>query len=179
MATNDFEDEETTNLMDLITEIWGSEDEALGHLNSLVEEYNQELFDGKLPPVVVCIAPRWVLRGPLGTNTNGGARYEPSDTGTATIYLGVTTITSKKRASEVLAHEMVHHWENTIATDLDSYKYPARIDKMIERAFKNEQKRAHWRAAHSPRFIAKAYSLAKKIGLPVERLLWGQAGKKI
>ncbi len=67
-----FNDPELDELYSIITEIWGSEDQALEELDRIAKEYNRDLFDGQLPEVVVAIAPRWSLAGPMGADTEAG-----------------------------------------------------------------------------------------------------------
>ncbi len=167
-------DEELDELDRIVTENWGSEDQALEDFDRLAKKYNRDLFDDHLPEVVVTIAPRWILSGPMGTDTDAGATYEPSSSGQFYIHLGQMAIRSKESAAVVLAHEMIHHWEYTMATDSESEEYPLWIDELISQSYRDAKRERHWRSGHSKRFTAKANLVATKIGVHLRTLLYSR-----
>jgi len=132
------------------------------------------LFDDHLPEVAVSIAPRSFLDGPMGADTDAGAKYEPLSSGQFNIFLGPTVIRSKERATVALVHEMIHHWEYTVVTIWEPEEYPLWIDELISQSYRNVKKERHWRSGHSKRFIAKANSIAPKLGVHVGTLLSGR-----
>src|SRR5205823_5879441 len=109
----------------------------------------------------IAIVTRWMLAGPLGGSGSAAANYNPSSSGfPATIYLGHSAIGSKEGAAIIVAHEMIHHWEETIVTEFEETSYPAEINKIIAQWYGDTVGGKRWRAAHSDRFIAKAYAVA-------------------
>lgn len=167
--------EEIEKINRTLIEVWGSEERAYSELQALVAGYNRDLFDGKLPDVVVGIATRWLLAGPLGAGTDAAANYNPASSGLPpTIYLGNWAIASKERAALILAHEVIHHWEQTIATDSEETGYPAAINDIIKQCYSDAATERRWRAAHSDRFMAKAYAASLAKGWDIAKLLTGK-----
>jgi hypothetical protein len=80
-----------------------------------------------------------------------------------TIY--TTTPTNEDAARRVLAHYMLHHWENTVATGKDSDDYPAAVDEEISKGFPTGYRERAWRSFHSKRFISKACDVAKSLSI--------------
>jgi hypothetical protein len=88
--------EEIADITRTLVEVWGSEEQAYSDLQTLTLDYNRELFEGKLPQVVIGVVTRWVLAGPLGTSANAGANYNPASSGLhPAIYLGKSAIASR------------------------------------------------------------------------------------
>lgn len=140
-----------------------------------MSDFNRTLFDGKLPPLNIAIVTRWMLAGPLGTSENAAATYNPSSLHlSATVYLGRAAIVSKDRASIILTHEMIHHWEATVAKETEETNYPAEINKIINQIYGNTIDGRRWRAAHSNRFLAKANAVSIAKGWDIAQLLTGQ-----
>ena len=87
---------------------------------------------------------------------------------------GHSAIGSKEGAAIIVAHEMIHHWEETIVTEFEETSYPAEINKIIAQWYGDTVGGKRWRAAHSDRFIAKAYAVAGDKGWDIARLLTGK-----
>jgi hypothetical protein len=166
--------EEIERLLQTMSEVWGSEEQANIGLANQVAELNAIVFDGELPCVNVHVAPRSMLSGLFGADRNAAANYNPAyEDHAAYIFVGQSAIMSKDQARIILAHELVHHWEHTVSTDSDPSTYPNEIEMMIKHWFPDFKSEKKWRATHSNRFLAKAYLMSAEHGFELSRLLSG------
>jgi hypothetical protein len=105
---------------------------------------------------------------------NSGGDYEPAEENKpAEIGVFTSYLRDEHIARRVLAHEMIHHWENTVADNEASY-YPDGIDLEISKCFSDRERERRWRSGHSKRFISKAYSVADSLGILARVLLFGR-----
>ncbi len=155
-----------------ILEKWGSEDVAYEFLRKEFERINSDGFGGCLSVPHFQIKPIWLSRGLMGER-NSLADYEPAE-GNRPARIGIFTaaLLDDDRLRRVLAHEMIHHWEHAIADDQNT-GYPSQLDEMISDGFSDSVREDRWRRWHSPRFLSKAYSLAKLLDIVPRKLLFG------
>src|SRR5437762_14037728 len=145
--------DEVNEIEKTFIQVWGSQEQAYADLEALVSDFNRTIFDGKLPAVNIAIVTRWMLAGPLGGSRSAAPNYNPSSSGLpATIYRGHSAIGSKEGAAIIVAHEMIHHWEETITTEFEETSYPAEINGIIAQWYGDTVGGRIWRAAHSDRF---------------------------
>jgi len=168
------QDEEIKELTRLLNLVWGSEELAYERLNRLRDSYNCDLFNAMLSLVQVAFVPESFFTDLLGNRTSAGSRYEPASTYMeATICLGPRVLESTELAPIVLLHEMIHHWELTLAQDLYLFEYPSTVDVLIDRIFSDPIRARKWRATHSKRFLAKAHEISTKREIDLATLLYG------
>jgi hypothetical protein len=100
--------------------------------------------------------------------------YSENPTHGAECECGIFTnvLMDEDTARRVLAHYVIHHWENTLATDWDSEDYPASLDEEISKEFSTGYRERVWRSSHSRRFIAKACDVAKSLSIPAREVLF-------
>ena len=148
----------------LILEKWGSEKAVYAFLKKEFDRINRAAFGGSLEMPELQI-------GPMELNSTGNyapaQRYRP-----AVIGIYTSTLMDEDEARQVLAHYVIHHWENTLATDWDSEDYPASVDEEISNHFPTGYRERAWRSAHSKRFISKAYDVAKNLSIPAREVLF-------
>jgi hypothetical protein len=174
------DEEEIEGLLQTMSDVWGSEEQANAELRKQAASHNTNLFSGKLPQVDVCVVPRWMLSGPLGSGSDAAASYNPAyESRAGQIFLGQSAILSKERARLILAHELIHHWEQTVSTESDSNSYPAEIDTMIRQWFPESKNESRWRSAHSHRFLARAHLVSAEHGLGLSLLLSGRKSNEL
>ena len=76
---------------------------------------------------------------------NATGDYEPADRHQpAVIGIFNNVLMDEDAARRVLAHYIVHHWENTLATDWDSEDYPATVDEEISNEFSTGYRERAW-----------------------------------
>jgi hypothetical protein len=156
-----------------IFQIWQSEAAIYSFLNDEFTAHNCKIFDERLSPVRFQIKPMWLSHGLLGER-NSGADYEPAEKDWAAV-IGILTscLRDQEKTRRVLVHEMIHHWETTVATDDEASDYPDSVDAEIAEGFSDPDRERRWRNGHTKRFIAKAYSTAETLGFPTRSLLFG------
>ena len=160
--------------LEAVLEKWGSEDRAQECLKEEFNEINLKAFRGRLHLPRIWIKPMWLSKGLLGEQ-NAGGNYEPKEGNwLATISLFTAVLLEDDLRRRVLAHEMVHHWEPTIKEETESIDYPTSIDRTIAQRFSNPSGERSWRSRHSRTFIAKACCVARALGFPPEKLLFGK-----
>ncbi len=158
---------------DALIEKWGSEAAVYRFLDAEFERVNVAAFQSRLSAPHFQIKPMFLAHGLMGER-HSGADYEPAEIGKrAEIGIFTVIFQDEGKTSQVLAHELIHHWEHTVAAEKEPTDYPATVDAEISRGFSDPQREHHWRNGHSRRFIAKACQVAQILGLPVRKLLFG------
>jgi hypothetical protein len=158
---------------DAILRKWGSETAVYKFLKEEFERANASAFQGQLTLPKLQIKPMWLSSGLMGER-NSGADYEPAEQNRpAEIGIFTAFLLDEDRTRLVLVHEMIHHWEQTLATDDENEDYPASLAKEIKEGFSDPRRERSWRGVHSERFIAKAYDVAKLLSIPPRTLLYG------
>jgi len=146
-----------------ILEKWGSEKAVYAFLKKEFDRINRAVFEGSLE------IPEFLIK-PMEQNANGNYvaadRYRP-----AVIGIFVNVLKNEATARRVLAHYIVHHWENTLATDKDSEDYPDTVDQEISKEFSTGYRERLWRSTHSRRFMSKACDVAKSLSIPAREVL--------
>jgi hypothetical protein len=156
-----------------IFQIWQSEAAIYRFFDDEFTALNCKVFDGRLSPVRFQIKPMWLSHGLLGERNSGGD-YEPAEKDWAPV-IGIFTscLRDKEKTRRVFVHEMIHHWETTVATENETTRYPRSVDAEISKGFSDPDRERRWRNGHSKHFIAKAYSTAETLGFPIRSLLFG------
>jgi hypothetical protein len=158
---------------DLLRNEWGSEEAVYSFLKSEFGRINVTAFEGRLSLPRFQIKPMWLSKGLMGER-NSGADYEPSETARpAEIGVFTECLHDKDKTVCILAHEMVHHWEHTVADKDESTEYPPSLDREISEGLEGSFRERGWRRGHSRRFICKAYRVAEVLNLPPRTLLFG------
>jgi hypothetical protein len=147
----------------LILEKWGSEKALYAFLKKEFDRINRAAFGGNLE------MPELQIR-PMEQNATGNyapaERYRP-----AVIGIFTNVLMDEDTARRVLVHYIVHHWENTLATDWESEDYPASVDEEISKEFSTGYRERAWRSSHSRRFISKACDVAKSLSISTREIL--------
>jgi len=148
----------------LLLEKWGSEKAADAFLKKEFDRINRAAFGGSLE------MPTLQIRLMEQDATGDYAPAERHRPAVISIFMNVLAI--EESARRVLAHYIVHHWENTLATDWESEDYPATVDQEVSKEFSTGYRERAWRSSHSRRFIAKACLVAKALSIPARQLLF-------
>jgi hypothetical protein len=149
----------------LVLEKWGSEKAVHAFLKKEFDRINRAAFAGILEIPELKINPN-DERNSTG-NYMASDRYRP-----AVIGISASVLMDEGAARRVLAHYIVHHWENTLATDWDSEDYPATVDEEISKHFSTGYRERQWRSFHSRRFVSKACEVAKVLSIPARGVLF-------
>ena len=148
----------------LILEKWGSEKAVDAFLKKEFDRINRAAFGGSLE------MPELQIR-PMEQNATGNyaaaERHRP-----AVIGIFTNVLMDEDAARRVLAHYVIHHWENTLATDWGNEDYPASVDEEISKHFSTGYRERAWRSYHSRRFIEKACDVAKALSIPAREVLF-------
>lgn len=156
-----------------LLKLWGSEEAIYQFLDGEATRINVVCFEGELTYPAFLIKPNWLSRGLFG-DRHSAADYEPvQEDRPPQIGIFTNTLLSKRIAKKAIAHEMIHHWEQTLGSADTVYRYPKEVNKLIRKEFSNPTREKVWRNAHSTLFIAKALEVAKRLGQPAEELLYG------
>jgi Leucine-rich repeat (LRR) protein len=136
-----------------LLEKWGSEKAVYAFLKKEFDRINRAAFGGSLEMPTLKINPM---------EPNSTCNYAPAERHRpAVIGIFTNVLMDEDAARRVLAHYVIHHLENTLATDWDSEDYPASVDEEISKGFETGYRERAWRSAHSRRFISKACDVAK------------------
>jgi hypothetical protein len=153
----------------LVLEKWGSEKAVYAFLKKEFDRINRAGFGGSLEMPELQI-------GPMELNSTGN--YAPAERHrSAVIGIFTNVLMDEDAARRVLAHYVIHHWENTLATAWESEDYPATVDEEISKAFSTGYRERSWRSYHSRRFIAKACEVAKALSVPAREVLFERVNK--
>jgi len=152
---------------------WGSEDAAQEFLRREFEQINSKAFEGCLSLPNFVIKPMWLSKGLMGER-NSGADYEPAEANhPAEIGMFTAVLLDEGLTRLALVHEMIHHWESTIAGDNESAEYPTAMDELISKHFSESLCERRWRLTHSRRFISKTCRVGQALNFPLDKLLFG------
>jgi hypothetical protein len=144
-------------------EKWGSEKAVYAFLRKEFDRINRAAFGGSLEMPELQIRP---------TELNFTGNYAPAERHRpAVIGIFTNVLMDESTARRVLAHYVIHHWENTLATDWDSEDYPASVDEEISKEFSTGYRERAWRSSHSRRFISKACDVAKSLSISTREIL--------
>lgn len=150
--------------LEAILKKWGSERAVYEFLRTEFGRINRAAFGGGLTVPNLKIQPM----EPYATgNYTAVERNRP-----AMIRIFANVLTDEGTARRVLCHYMIHHWENTVATDNDVEDYPAIVDDEISKSFPTGYRERAWRSTHSRRFIAKACNVAKLLSIPAREVIF-------
>ncbi len=156
----------------LILEKWGSWDALYTGLERLANELCPVICGHDAPAPRVQVKPTWLARGLLG-GQHTGADYEPAEREQpAVIGLFPSVLTDDFLLRRVVAHELVHHWENLGAAGAHELPSPDGAAAIISARFRDSQRERSWRSGHSASFISKASSVAATLGVPLRELLF-------
>jgi hypothetical protein len=148
----------------LILEKWGSEKAVYRFLRTEFDRINRAAFGGNLE------MPELQIR-PMEQNATGD--YEPAERyRPAVIGIFTNVLIDEDAARRALAHYVIHHWENTLATDWESEDYPATVDEEISQEFSTGYRERAWRSSHSKRFISKGCDVAKLLSILAREVLF-------
>jgi hypothetical protein len=146
---------------------WGSEKAVYRFLRTEFGRINRAAFGGSLRMPNLHVIP-------MG-DPNSIGDYKPAERRwPAVIGIFTNILADEDKSRRALAHYMIHHWENTVATDNDSEDYPAALDDEISKDFVTGYRERAWRSVHSKRFISKAYDVAKILSIPTREMLFGR-----
>jgi hypothetical protein len=147
-----------------LLEKWGSKKAVYAFLKKKFDRINRDAFGGSLEMPTLKI-------NPIEPNSTGN--YAPAERHRPAV-IGIFThvLMDEDAARRVLAHYVIHHWENTVATDNDSEDYPASVDQEISKEFSTGYRERAWRSSHSRRFISKACDVAKSLSIPAREVLF-------
>jgi hypothetical protein len=143
---------------------WGSEKAVYAFLKKEFDRINGAAFDGSLEMLELQIKPM---------EQNATGNYAPAERHRpAVIAIFANVFMDEDTARRVFAHYIVHHWENTLATDWEREDYPASVDEEISKEFETGYRERAWRSSHSRRFISKACDVAKSLSIPTREVLF-------
>lgn len=142
---------------------WGSEESVHKFLKTEFNRINRAAFGGRLSMPTLKIQPM---------EPDATGNYTPAERHqSAVINIFANVLTDEDTARRVLAHYIVHHWENTLATDWESEDYPASVDEEISKEFSTGYRERAWRSTHSRRFISKACDVAKLLSITAREVI--------
>lgn len=134
---------------------WVSEKAVYRFLRTEFDQINRAAFGECLTVPTLQVKPG---------ERNSSGDYELAERHRPAV-IGIFThgLLDEDKARRVLAHYMVDHWDNTVATDKDSEDYPAAVDDQISKSFPTGYRERAWRSFHSKQFISKACNVAKSL----------------
>jgi hypothetical protein len=163
--TTDTEDEAVLNR-------WGGEESLCRFLDIQVAEICEAVCGPGVVVPMVQVKPSSLARG-LMRERRSGADYEPGDNSVpATIGLYPIVLRDRDTVRRVLAHELIHHWEQLERPDPDLPPHPHAPDDVVSARFAEPHADRKWRLTHSQLFSSKADQVAAVLGVPLADLLF-------
>jgi len=153
---------------------WGNEERAYNFIKEEFQVINKTCFNDELPELEIEIRPMFAREGDIlfGSSSAGAEYYAKDSVMEARIVLYSVALLEEELAVTVLAHEMVHYWEDFTKNLSAEYSYPEEFDQIISQHFKDGIKQQSWRNGHSRRFLGKISEVAETLKLSSKRILY-------
>jgi hypothetical protein len=153
---------------------WGSEEKLLQYCDIQVREFHRLICNPNTIIPEIEVRPSFLRRGIFGEK-NAGGEYIPEGHGSpAIIALYFPIILDEHLIQLIIAHELIHHWEDIggFVEDFETVNLD-KADEIITNRFFNNAREAHWRSAHSTNYIAKSVIVSEQLGIDMKSLLFG------
>ncbi len=150
---------------------WGNEERAYNFIKEQFQIINKTCFNDELPELEIEIRPMFA-RGLFGSSSSGAEYYTKDSVMEARIVLYSVALLEKELSVTVLAHEMVHYWEDFTKNLSAEYSYPEEFDQIISQHFNDGTKQQSWSNGHSRRFLGKISEVAETLKLSSKRILF-------